>query len=118
MAAKTKVTIYHNPRCSNSRKALERLRERGIEAEVVEYLKQAPAAETLLELMDKLVDPPELLLRKKETPYRELGLSDDSTRDEIADAIAAHPILLQRPVVVVGKKAIIARPPERIDALL
>lgn len=117
-AAKNDVVIYHNPRCSKSRQALELLRERGKEPRVVEYLKAAPSATEIKALLDLLGVPPHELLRKGEEAYAKLGLSKDSSKAEVAKAIAAHPILLERPVVVVGKRAVIARPPERLLELL
>lgn len=117
-ASKTEIVIYHNPRCSKSRQALELLRGRGKEPKVVEYLKDAPSAARIKELIDLLGVPPHELLRKGEAPYKELGLSKESSRAEVAKAIAEFPILLERPVVVAGKRAVIARPPERALELL
>ena len=111
---KPKVVIYHNPRCTKSRQTLELLKKRGIEPEVVEYLKNPPSAARVKELIDLLGVPPHALLRKGEAPYAELGLSEKSSKAEVAKAIAEHPILLERPVVVAGKKAVIGRPPERV----
>jgi len=112
------VLIYHNPRCSKSRQTLELLRERGIEPEVVDYLKDAPSAKRVKELVALLGIQPHALLRAKEAPYAELGLSKQSSLDEIAQAIAEHPILLERPIVVNGRKAAIGRPPENVLAIL
>lgn len=117
-ASKNDIVIYHNPRCSKSRQALELLRERGKDPKVVEYLKDAPSAARVKELIDLLGVPPHELLRKGEAPYKELGLSKDSSKAEVAKAIAEYPILLERPVVVAGKRAVIARPPERALELL
>ncbi len=117
-AAKNDVVIYHNPRCSKSRQALELLRERGKEPKIVDYLKEAPNAAEIKKLLDLLGVPPHELLRKGEEPYKQLGLSKGSTKAEVAKAIAEHPILLERPVVVVGKRAVIARPPERLLEIL
>jgi len=116
--AEPKVRIYHNPRCSKSRETLALLREHGIEPEIVEYLKTPPRVEELEELLDKLGVEPHALLRSKEEPYARLGLSPKSTRAQVAEAIAQEPILLERPVVVVGKRAAIGRPPEAVLALL
>src|SRR4029079_2272066 len=102
-----RVVIYHNPRCTKSRQALELLKKRGIEPEIVEYLKNPPSAARVKELIDLLALPPHALLRKGEAAYSELGLSDKSSKSEVAKAIAEHPILLERPVVVAGKKAVI-----------
>lgn len=113
-----KAVIYHNPRCSKSRQALELLREHGVEPEVVEYLKDPPTAARVRELIELLKLPPHALLRPKEAPYEALGLSQKSSKSDVAKAIAEHPILLERPLVVIGKKAVIGRPPERVLELL
>ena len=112
------VVIYHNPRCSKSRQTLELLRERGIEPEVIDYLKDAPSAARVKELVALLGIQPHALLRTKEAPYAELGLSKQSSLDQIAKAIAKHPILLERPIVVKGKRAAIGRPTENVLAIL
>jgi arsenate reductase len=112
------VVIYHNPRCSKSRQTLELLREQGIEPEIVDYLKDAPSAKRVKELVELLGIEPHALLRTKEAPYAELRLSKRSSLDEIAKAIAEHPILLERPIVVKGKRAAIGRPPENVLAIL
>jgi len=110
--------IYHNPNCSKSRQVLSLLRANGVEPEVVEYLKQPLDTERVRELIGLLGIPPHDLLRAKETPYKKLNLSPSSTTEEIAKAIAENPILLERPVVVCGKTAVIGRPPERVLSLL
>ena len=112
------VTIYHNPRCSKSRQTLQLLEDRGIEPEVVEYLKDPPSKKRVGELMGLLGSEPHTLLRAKEAPYKELGLSKDSTKKQIVDAIAEFPILMERPLVVVGKKAALGRPPENVLEIL
>ena len=112
------ITIYHNPRCSKSRTALALLEERGAEAHVVEYLKDGPTRpeiEQLMVLLD-ITDPREMM-RVKDDAYRELALAD-ATADELIDAMAAHPILIERPIVVSGNRAVIGRPTERIQELL
>lgn len=116
--AKDKVRIYHNPRCTKSRETLALLEERGIEPEVVEYLKTPPSASEVKALAKKLGLSPHALVRSKEEAYKRLGLSKSSSLDEIANAIAEEPILLERPVVVVGSKAALGRPPENVLALL
>ncbi len=111
------VTIYHNPRCTKSRETLALLRERGIEPEVIEYLKTPPSKSRLRDLARMLGDA-HALLRTKEAPYKELGLSADSSTSAIVDAIVAHPILMERPLVHCGTKAAIGRPPESVLAIL
>jgi arsenate reductase len=112
------VVIYHNPKCSKSRQALSLLGANGVEPEIIEYLKQPLDIERVRALISMLDVPPHDLLRTKETPYKKLKLSPSSTTEEIAKAIAENPILLERPVVVCGKTAIIGRPPERVLSLL
>lgn len=113
------VTLYHNPRCSKSRAALSLLQERGAEVHVIEYLKNPPDEEALHQLVAMLEIAPRALLRTNEAPFRELHLEDDSLDDaEILHAIAANPILMQRPIAVTGERAVIGRPPERVLELL
>jgi len=112
------VRIYHNPRCSKSRETLALLREHGVEPEVVEYLKSPLSAPQVKELAAKLGGSPHALLRTKEEPYARLGLSKSSSLAAIAAAIAKEPVLLERPLVVVGDKAAIGRPPESVLALI
>jgi len=113
-----RMIIYHNPKCSKSRQALSLLRANGIEPEVVDYLKQPLDTERIRDLIGMLGIPPHDLLRTKEPPYKKLKLSPSSTTEEIAKGIAENPILLERPVVVCGKMAIIGRPPDRVLSLL
>lgn len=112
------VVIYHNPRCTTSRKTLDLLRERGIEPQIIKYLDDPPSQKRILELIDMLGAPPAALLRTKEKQYAELGLSAKSSKAEVARAIAEHPVLLERPIVVHAGKARIGRPPERVLEIL
>ncbi len=105
------VTIYHNPRCSTSRKTLTLLKENGVEPKVVAYLDDPLDVDGLKELLKKLKITAHELLRKKEAAP--LGLDTDGMSEtQLIAAMAKHPILIQRPVVVNGAKAVIARPPE------
>ena len=113
-----KVTIYYNPRCSKSRGAMKILEELGIEAEEVAYLETGVTAEVFLGLAGLIDGPARDLVRAKEAAYGEAGLSGESTLAEIAAAVAAHPVLMQRPIVVCREKALIARPPEVLRAWL
>jgi arsenate reductase len=114
-----RVVIYHNPACGTSRKVLARLKEAGLEPEVVNYLKTPPDTKTMKNLLKSMGKPVRDILRKRGTPYDELGLGDSSVTDEtIFTAIAAHPILIERPIVVVGDKAALCRPPEVVEKLL
>lgn len=111
----SEVTIYHNPRCSKSRQTLELLGERGISPKVVRYLDTPPDATTIAGLLDMLGLEPRDLMRRKEAPYRELGLADESvSRADLIRAMADNPILIERPIVVSGAKAAIGRPPESV----
>ncbi|MEX2629806.1 MAG: arsenate reductase (glutaredoxin), partial [Tistlia sp.] len=95
------VTIYHNPRCSKSRETLALLRAKGLEPAVVEYLKTPPDAATLERLLAQLGLEPRELMRKKEPPYRELGLDDPTkSRAALVAAMVEHPVLIERPIVV------------------
>lgn len=109
------VEIWHYPRCSKSRQTLALLEERGIEAEIRKYRKDPPDAETLDGVLEMLGMEPRELMRKKEDPYDELGLDDESlSRAELIDAMVEHPILIQRPVVIADGEAALGRPPEAV----
>ena len=113
------VTIYHNPQCSKSRETLGLLRQRGLEPTVVEYLKSPPDQETLDRLLRLLEIEPADLLRSKEKEYENLGLAgklDD--REALVGAMAAHPILIERPIVVAGDRARLGRPPQQVLEIL
>ncbi len=113
------MKIFHNPRCSKSREALALLQDAGLNPEIVEYLKTPPDLGTLKALVRQLGVPVRDLLRSSETLYAELGLADASLSDEqLLDALLHHPQLLQRPIVVRGEQALIARPPERLKSWL
>lgn len=111
-------TVWHNPRCSKSRGALALLAERGIEPELVRYLDDAPDHAALKDVLRKLgTDDPRAIIRVGEPRYRELGLAD-ADRAALLDALVAEPALIERPIVVVGDRAVVARPPERLLELL
>jgi arsenate reductase len=113
------VTIYHNPRCSKSRAALELLRSQGIEPTIIEYLKTPPSAAELDAILGQLGLEPRELMRKGEAPYKEAGLDNPSLdRSALIDAMVAHPVLIERPIVLANGKAAIGRPPENILAIL
>ena len=115
----TKATIYHNPACGTSRKALAALREAGIEPQIVEYLKNPPDRKTLEKLLKQMGKGVRDILRKRGTPFEELGLDDPKHSDDaIFAAIAKHPILIERPIVVVGNRAVLCRPLETLQELL
>lgn len=110
-------TIYHNPRCGKSRKALELLEEHGVEPEIVLYLKAPPVKKTLVGLLRKLGMRPRDVVRTGEPVFRELkpDLEEDSA---VLQAIVENPILLERPIVVHGDRAVLGRPPEKVLELL
>jgi arsenate reductase len=113
------VTIYHNPACGTSRNTLALIREAGIEPHVVEYLKTPPDRATLEELVARMGVPVREVLRERGTPFAELGLADPSLSDaDLLEAIEAHPILLNRPIVVSPKGAKLCRPAETVRELL
>lgn len=105
------ITVYHNPRCSNSRGALALLRERGVEPVIVAYLENPPGRAALTQLFNDYEGPPANLVRFKEAAAAEAGLTEASPRDELIDAIVRAPVLLQRPIVRIGECIIVARPP-------
>ncbi len=114
-----KVTIYHNPVCGTSRNTLAMIRASGVEPEVIEYVKNPPSRERLLELIATMGIAPRHLLREKGTPYNELGLDDITlTNDVLIDAMMAHPILINRPIVVTAKGVKLCRPSELVLDLL
>ena len=112
------MRIYHNPRCSKSRQALALIIEKGIEPEVVEYLKVLPSVEEFKKLLQKLNMKPTDLLRKNEAVYKEKFKTSNFTDDEWIDVMLEYPKLIERPIVVEGYKALIARPPERVNELI
>jgi len=107
-----KISIYHNPRCSKSRGACTLLAERGIAPEVVEYLQTPPTPDELRALLKKLDLPAEAIVRKGEEAFKTHYAGKTLSEDEWIAALIAHPVLIERPIVVCGERAIIARPPE------
>jgi len=113
------VTIYHNPRCSKSRQALALLHENGVDPDIVLYLDSPPSEAGLRSLLDMLGMRARELMRKGEDVYREKGLAGEQyTEDQLIAAMVAHPILIERPIVVKGRRAVIGRPPETVLELL
>lgn len=111
------TTIFHNPKCSTSRKTLELLRENGIEPEIVQYLKTPPSRAELKKMIADAGIDVRTAVRKRESLYAELGLAD-ATDDELLDAMAEHPILIERPFVVTAKGTRLARPIEAVHEIL
>ena len=115
----TDLTLYHNPRCSKSRGALELLEARGLNPTVVRYLETPLSATQIKALLGKLGISARQLLRSGEEEYKTLNLADASlSEQQLIDAIAAHPKLMERPILEVGDKAVIGRPPENVLELL
>lgn len=113
------VVIYHNPACGTSRNTLAMIRNAGIEPHVVEYLKTPPSRALLVELVDRAGITPRAMLREKGTPYAELGLGDPAlTDDALFDAMIAHPVLINRPLVVSPLGVRLCRPSEAVLDLL
>lgn len=113
------ITVYHNPKCSNARGALELIRERGFEPQIVEYLKTPLSAEALRALVAACGVPVRELMRSKEAVFSELGLDDPAVDDDtLIAAIAAHPVLLNRPIVSTPLGTRLCRPPERVLDIL
>lgn len=113
------VTIYHNPRCSKSKQALELLEEEGVAPDVINYLNKPPSADKLRELLGMLGISARGLLRKSEQEYIELNLADSSlSEDQLIQAMVKHPKLIERPIVVAAGKAVIGRPPEKVLDLI
>ncbi len=113
------MILYHNPGCSKSRAAKALLEQRGLRPQVIEYLETPPSAAELDVILKKLGMEPRQLLRTKEPAYAEAGLADPRlTRAQIIEAMVAHPILIERPILVNGPRAALGRPPERVLEIL
>jgi arsenate reductase len=115
----SQVSIYHNPRCSKSRQTLALLQEQGLEPNIIEYLKDTPDVAELKTLLSKLgfVSARELM-RSKEDVFKELDLKNESDEEKLLEAMAAHPKLIERPIVVKGEQARLGRPPEAVLEIL
>ena len=112
------MKIYHNPRCSKSRQTLSLINDAGKDVEIIEYLKTPPSAAELKDIIALLGIAPEQLVRKGEAIFKEQFKGKKFSVDEWIDILAAHPKLIERPIVVHGKKAILGRPPENVLTLL
>ena len=114
-----KAKIFHNPRCSKSRKTLELLLEREIETEIVEYLKKPPDCQTLKNILKMLDLKPFDLVRKGEKLYKELDVGKhENNADALLKIMAQNPILIERPIVIANNKAVIGRPPELVLSII
>ena len=112
------VTLYHNPRCSKSRATLELLQQHGVDVELIHYLDTPPTAAELHTLLAALGMQAIELVRRKESVWTALNLNADDDDSQIINAMAQHPILIERPIAVVGNKAVIGRPPENVLTLI
>lgn len=119
MARNPTITVWHNPHCATSRKVLAAIRARGIEPEIVEYLKTPPNAAEIAAMLKDMGIGPRQLLRRRGTPYDDLKLGDPKWTDaQLIAAMAKHPLLIERPVVRTRKGARLCRPPERLGEVL
>ena len=109
-----KVKIYHNPRCGKSREGLKLLEQQGVDIEVIKYLENPPTKEELKRILKMLGMSAKELIRKKESIYKELGLKDVKDEEKLIEAMVQHPKLIERPIVIMGDKAVLGRPPEKI----
>ena len=115
----SEITIYHNPRCSKSRQSLALLEENGITPDIVLYLDTPPGEAGLRSILKKLGMGPRQIMRKGEPVYREQNLADAALTDaQLIAAMVAHPILIERPIIIKGARAVLGRPPENLLALL
>jgi arsenate reductase len=113
------VTVYHNPACGTSRNTLAMVQASGEDPQVIEYLVNPPSRQRLVELVELLGIPVRELLRRKDTPYVALGLDDPKwSADELLDFMMAHPILINRPIVVTDRGTVLARPSEKVLEIL
>ena len=110
--------IWHNPRCSKSRQTLEILNEKGVNAEVVKYLETNPSANEISDVLKKLGISARELMRTKEDIYKTLNLKDEESETKLIEAMVSHPKLIERPIVIVGDKAVLGRPPEKVLELI
>jgi arsenate reductase len=115
---KSAITIYHNPRCGKSRSALALLEEKGLQPHIIEYLTTPPAKEELRAILRKLGMKPEQIVRKGEDVYKQKFAGKALTDEQWLDALVKNPILIERPIVVKGDRAVIGRPPENVLVLL
>lgn len=112
------IQIWHNPKCSKSRNAMTLLEEKGINADIVKYLESTPTKEQLTEVLKKLNMSARELLRTGEDVYKELNLKDESDEEKLINIMVENPILIERPIIIKGDIAVIARPIENLEELL
>lgn len=118
-ASHSKVTIYYNARCRKSREALQILKEKGIDPEIRNYMEEPPSQAELAEVLRKMGKRPRDIFRKSEPLYKDLGLKNkDLSDDDLLDYLHQYPILIERPIVVKGQRAVLGRPPEDVKKIL
>ncbi|MDX2360448.1 MAG: arsenate reductase (glutaredoxin) [Crocinitomicaceae bacterium] len=118
MEDKMKITVYHNPRCSKSRMAVQYLEEKGEKFDVIEYLKTTPTRGELQEILSKLEMSAMGLMRKNEADFKQHVAGKELTEAGLIDTMIEYPKLIERPIVIKSNKAVIARPTERIDEII
>ena len=115
----SQIKIWHNPRCSKSRQALSLMDESSVEKEIIKYLEVNPSKEEIRSVLKMLgFESAREMMRTKEAIYKELNLKDETDEEKLIEAMAEHPKLIERPIIIKGDKAIIARPPERVTEFL
>jgi len=112
------IVVWHNPRCSKSRNGIKYLDEKGVEYEVRRYLDNPPTVDEIRDILKKLGMSARELMRTKESIYKELGLKDIDDEDKLIEAMSKYPKLIERPIVINGDKAVVARPETEIDKIL
>ena len=112
------ITLWHNPRCSKSRQALALIEEAGVDVSLRHYLEDAPTRDEIIAARDALGLRAIEMMRTGEKVFKEMGLTKDSPEETLIDAMAAHPILIERPIAFANGRAVIGRPPEAVQALL
>jgi arsenate reductase len=112
------IEIWHNPKCSKSRAAMELLEDKNIDTNVVKYLETIPSKEQIIDVLRKLKISAKELLRTGEDIYKELNLKDENDEEKIIEAMVKNPILIERPIIIKGENAVIARPIENLSELL
>ena len=112
------ITLWHNPRCSKSRQALALIEEAGVDVSLRRYLEDAPTRDEIIAARDALGLRTIEMMRTGEKVFKEMGLTKDSPEETLIDAMAAHPILIERPIAFANGRAVIGRPPEAVQALL
>jgi arsenate reductase len=115
---KTRITLWHNPRCSKSRNTASLLAEKDLDVKIIKYLETPPSKTELLDVLKMLNMEARELMRTKESLYKELNLQEEKDEEKLIEAMLTHPKLIERPIIIKGNKAVIGRPIENVEALL